>query len=135
MNSFLSARAFIPRLSSPGGVNPSETVATLGHVRGGTESEEGGKTTCCLDEFRDFGGVREADVERRDTTSEGQKALYEVQTFYERMFLSQGYKITYLAFTIDHEGSYKHPEAFDSDYWRSIEGPRRFVHSPASSQR
>jgi len=61
--------------------------------------------------------------------------LFEVQTFYERMFLSQGYKITYLAFTIDHDGPYKHPETFDSDYWRSIEGPRRFVHSPASSQR
>ena len=62
-------------------------------------------------------------------------ALYEVQTFYERMFLSQGYKITYLAFTIDHEGPYIHPYDFDSDYWRSIEGPRRFSHSPASSQR
>ena len=61
--------------------------------------------------------------------------LFEVQTFYEKMFLSQGYKITYLAFTIDHNGPYKHPTAFDSDYWRSMEGPRRFVHSPTSSQR
>ena len=118
-----------------GGSVPPATVATLGHVRGGTESEEEGKTTCCLDGFRGFGGVREADVERRDTTSEGQKALYEVQTFYERMFLSQGYKITYLSFKIDHEGPYKHPSDFDSDYWRSIEGPRRFVHSPVSTQR
>ena len=62
-------------------------------------------------------------------------ALYEVQTFYERMFLSQGYKITYLSFKIDHEGPYKHPSDFDSDHWRSIEGPRRFVHSPVSTQR
>ena len=62
-------------------------------------------------------------------------ALYEVQTFYERMFLSQGYKITYLAFTIDHEGPFRHPSSFDSDYWRSIEGPRRFSHAPSSSQR
>lgn len=61
--------------------------------------------------------------------------LFEVQTFYERMFLSQGYKITYLAFTIDHEGPYRHPSDFDSDYWRSIEGPRRFSHAPSSSQR
>ncbi len=61
--------------------------------------------------------------------------LFEVQTFYERMFLSQGYKITYLAFTIDHDGPYKHPYSFDSDYWRSIEGPRRFSHSPSSTQR
>ena len=63
------------------------------------------------------------------------QALYEVQTFYERMFLSQGYKITYLAFTIDHEGQYRHPSDFDSDYWRSIEGPRRFSHAPSSTQR
>ena len=61
--------------------------------------------------------------------------LFEVQTYYERMFLSQGYKITYLAFTIDHEGPFRHPSSFDPDYWRSIEGPRRFSHSPASSQR
>ncbi|MBQ8060727.1 MAG: hypothetical protein IJ205_02115, partial [Bacteroidales bacterium] len=61
--------------------------------------------------------------------------LFEVQTFYERMFLSQGYKITYMAFTIDHEGPYRHPETFDSDYWRSIEGPRRFSHSPEATQR
>lgn len=61
---------------------------------------------------------------------ETNEALYEVQTFYERMFLSQGYKITYLSFKIDHEGPYKHPSDFDSDYWRSIEGPRRFTHQP-----
>ena len=105
-----------------GGRCPSETVATLGHVRGGTAGEAGG-------------GVRGADVERVDTSTEGLLALYEVQTFYEKMFLSQGYKITYLAFNIDHEGPYKHPTTFDSDYWRSIEGPRRFSHSPTSSQR
>jgi tRNA (guanine-N7-)-methyltransferase len=63
------------------------------------------------------------------------RELYEVQTFYERMFLSQGYKITYLAFTIDHEGPYRHPSDFDSDCWRSIEGPRRFSHAPSSTQR
>ncbi|MBR3441111.1 MAG: tRNA (guanosine(46)-N7)-methyltransferase TrmB [Bacteroidales bacterium] len=111
------------------GVFPPATVATLGHVRGGTAGKAGG-------------GVRGADVERGEYslgTVRGKYSLgaelFEVQTFYERMFLSQGYKITYLAFTIDHDGPYKHPETFDSDYWRSIEGPRRFVHSPASSQR
>lgn len=55
-------------------------------------------------------------------------ALYEVQTFYERMFLLQGYKITYLEFTIDHDGAFVRPTTFDQDYWRSIEGPRRFSH-------
>ena len=70
-----------------------------------------------------------------ETASNLGAELFEVQTFYERMFLSQGYKITYLAFTIDHEGPYRHPSDFDSDYWRSIEGPRRFSHAPSSSQR
>lgn len=58
-----------------------------------------------------------------------QPALYEVQTFYERMFMQQGYKITYLSFRIDKDGEYVHPadpEQFDSDYWRSVEGPRHF---------
>ena len=54
-------------------------------------------------------------------------ALFEVQTFYERMFLKQGYKITYLSFTLDHEGPYLHPSDFDSDYWRSVEGPRQIL--------
>lgn len=61
-------------------------------------------------------------------------ALYEVQTFYERMFLQKGLKITYLSFCIDHEGAYRHPldpAEFDSAYWREIEGPRRsFDHQP-----
>ncbi len=56
-------------------------------------------------------------------------ALFEVQTFYERMFTAQGYKITYLSFIIDHDGPYIYPE-FDSDYWRSVEGPRHFTHQP-----
>lgn len=56
-------------------------------------------------------------------------ALFEVQTFYERMFTAQGYKITYLSFVIDHDGPYIHPE-FDSDHWRSVEGPRHFSHQP-----
>ena len=59
-------------------------------------------------------------------------ALYEVQTFYERMFRAQGYKITYLAFTLDHDGPFLHPtEAeFDAAYWRSVEGPRHFATPP-----
>ena len=59
-------------------------------------------------------------------------ALYEVQTFYERMFKAQGYKITYLAFTLDHDGPFLHPsqEEFDPAYWRSVEGPRHFATPP-----
>ena len=50
-----------------------------------------------------------------------------VQTFYEGIFLEQGYPITYMAFRIDHDGPFsapRDPEDFDSDYWRSVEGPR-----------
>ncbi|MDO5442205.1 MAG: tRNA (guanosine(46)-N7)-methyltransferase TrmB [Bacteroidia bacterium] len=62
-------------------------------------------------------------------------ALYEVQTFYERMFLQQGYKITYMSFIIDHEGEYVHPE-FDEEYWRGVEGPRRsFDHQPTKGHK
>lgn len=56
-------------------------------------------------------------------------ALFEVRTFYESMFMAQGYKITYLSFSIDHEGPYLHPD-FDSDHWRSQEGQRHFTHQP-----
>lgn len=62
-------------------------------------------------------------------------ALYEVQTFYERMFLEQGYKINYLQFAIGRDGDYVHPE-FDERYWRSVEGPRLlFGHDSAETRR
>jgi tRNA (guanine-N7-)-methyltransferase len=68
--------------------------------------------------------------------SETVGALYEVQTFYEKMFLEQGYKITYLSFIIDHDGPYAHPTDFDEDYWRSVEGPRLlFGHDSAETRR
>lgn len=44
-------------------------------------------------------------------------ALYEVQTFYERHFLAQGFPITYLCFRIDREGTYVSPE-WDEDAWK-----------------
>lgn len=52
-------------------------------------------------------------------------ALFEVQTYYERMFLQMGLPITYLAFQIDHDGNFRSPESFDTDYWRAAEGKRR----------
>lgn len=53
-------------------------------------------------------------------------ALFEVQTYYEKKFLEQGYKITYLSFVIDREGKYIYPE-FDKDYWLEIEGPTKIT--------
>ena len=58
--------------------------------------------------------------------------VFEVQTFYEKMFLEMGLPITYLAFHIEHDGPYAFPgETFDHDYWLEAEGPRRsFSHQP-----
>ncbi|MCR5408800.1 MAG: tRNA (guanosine(46)-N7)-methyltransferase TrmB [Bacteroidales bacterium] len=61
------------------------------------------------------------------------ESVFEVQTFYEKMFLDMGLPITYMAFVIDHAGDYAYPADFDADYWRGVEGPRRsFSHQPAS---
>lgn len=54
-----------------------------------------------------------------------QPEVYEVQTYYERMFLEQGYKITYLAFRPGGATPIVSPASFDKDYWRAAEGPRR----------
>ena len=59
-------------------------------------------------------------------------AVFEVQTFYESMFLQMGLPITYVAFRLEHEGEgFKYPTDFDATYWREAEGPRRsFSHQP-----
>lgn len=59
-------------------------------------------------------------------------SIFEVQTFYESMFLKMGLPITYLAFRLEHEGEgFAYPTDFDAAYWREAEGPRRsFSHQP-----
>ena len=63
----------------------------------------------------------------------------EVQTFYEQLFLQQGYPITYLSFVIDREGAYvspRDPEEFDTKKWREAESPRLlFGHDSAETRR
>ena len=55
----------------------------------------------------------------------------DIQTFYEQMFLEMGLPITYLRFTLDHDGPLVSPADFDADFWREAEGPRRsFSHQP-----
>lgn len=49
----------------------------------------------------------------------------EVRTFYEGIFLEQGYKITYMAFRIGGDSPLTAPADFDSDYWRNVEGDRQ----------
>ena len=61
--------------------------------------------------------------------------VHEVQTFYEKMFLSQGYKINYMCFRPGGDKVLESPE-FDTDYWRSVEGDRQiFGHDTAETRR
>ena len=95
------------------------TVATLGLVRGrGPAVRLGG-----VAERRPGGESTVGDTDWAEVTG--------VQTFYESMFLKMGMPITYMEFTLEHEGPFVHPTDFDSDYWRKAEGPRRtFSHNP-----
>ena len=67
-------------------------------------------------------------------------AVFEVQTFYETMFLKMGLPITYLAFRLDRVSlsagaPFAYPTDFDAAYWREAEGPRRsFSHQPARTK-
>ena len=74
-----------------------------------------------------------------EASADIQPVVREVQTFYEKLFLEQGYPITYLSFVIDHEGPYvspRDPEEFDAKAWRAAEGPRLlFGHDSAETRR
>ena len=67
------------------------------------------------------------------------EAVFEVQTFYETMFLKMGLPITYLAFRLDRAdhpagAPFAYPTDFDAAYWREAEGPRRsFSHQPTKT--
>ena len=110
---------------------PPADCATLGIIRGGTASEA------------KRWGPAQPDVCGRGlpvgSPAEIPEEVRSVQTFYEKLFLEQGYPITYLSFVIDHDGPYRSPvEAgtFDTDYWRSVEGPRLlFGHDSAETRR
>ena len=63
--------------------------------------------------------------------------VFEVKTFYEKMFLEMGLPITYLAFRLMRpflleDTPFAYPTDFDADFWRAAEGPRRtFSHQRA----
>ena len=118
-NSRLTSPVFLERYRKflrKGGIVRLKTDSRFLHEYSKAVARENGLQVLCS--TTDLYGERSID----------NPALYEVQTFYERMFLSQGYKITYLEFTIDHDGAFVRPTTFDQDYWRSMEGPRRFSH-------
>ena len=68
-----------------------------------------------------------------------QPVVREVKTFYENLFLQQGYPITYLSFVIEPDGPFvspRDPEEFDTKKWREAEGPRLlFGHDSAETRR
>lgn len=123
-NSRLTSPLFLNRYRSfmrPGGIVHLKTDSRFLHeyTRAVVEANGLEMPVCTADLYGDGGISREERPE-----------LFEVQTFYEKMFLAQGYKITYLSFCIDHEGDFVYPTDFDAAYWRSIEGPRKFVQVP-----
>ena len=133
-NSRLTSPLFLERYRSflkPGGIVHLKTDSMFLHRYSRAVAECNGlRVLGCTEDL--YGTPREALLLPGDTVG----ALYEVQTFYEKMFLEQGYKITYLSFVIDHDGPFLHPTDFDEDYWRSVEGPRLlFGHDSAETRR
>ena len=133
-NSRLTSPLFLERYHSflkPGGIVHLKTDSMFLHRYTRAVAECNGlRVLGCTEDL--YGTPREALAMPAETVD----ALYEVQTFYEKMFLEQGYKITYLSFVIDHEGAYIHPTDFDEEYWRSVEGPRLlFGHDSAETRR
>ena len=133
-NSRLTSPLFLERYRSflkPGGIVHLKTDSMFLHQYSRAVAERNGlRVLGCTEDL--YGTPREM---LSGLPADTVGALYEVQTFYEKMFLEQGYKITYLSFLIDHDGPYGHPD-FDEDYWRSIEGPRLlFGHDSAETRR
>lgn len=144
-NSRLTSPLFLERYRSfmkPGGIIHLKTDSMFLHQYSHAVAACNGlRVLGCTEDL--YGTPREAlsaplsgeQTPRPLLSAETVDALYGVQTFYEKMFLEQGYKITYLSFVIDHDGPYVHPD-FDEDYWRSIEGPRLlFGHDSAETRR
>ena len=141
-NSRLTSPLFLERYRSflrPGGIVHLKTDSMFLHRYSRAVAEANGlQVLACTEDL--YATPREAlamPVEEGPAglSAETVGALYEVQTFYEKMFLEQGYRITYLSFVIDHDGPYAHPD-FDEDYWRSVEGPRLlFGHDSAETRR
>ena len=135
-NSRLTSPLFLERYRSfmkPGGIVHLKTDSMFLHRYSRAVAERNGLRILGCTE--DLYGTPQFDRRLPGLPAETVEALYEVQTFYEKMFLEQGYKITYLSFVIDHDGPYEHPD-FDEEYWRSVEGPRLlFGHDSAETRR
>jgi tRNA (guanine-N7-)-methyltransferase len=130
-NSRLSSPLFLERYRSfmkPGGIVHLKTDSRFLHEYTRAVCEANGLKI--LSQTTDLYGQQDESIH---------PAVREVKTFYEQLFLEQGYPITYLSFVIDHEGPYvspRDPEQFDSKAWRAAEGPRLlFGHDSAETRR
>ena len=129
-NSRLTSPVFLERYRSflrPGGIIHLKTDSRFLHEYSKAVAVHNGLTVlACTDDL--YGEGRQAVLDSPLASITGRsamEALFEVRTFYEKMFMAQGYKITYLCFTLDKEAPIQAPE-FDEKYWRSVEGPRVF---------
>lgn len=131
-NSRLSSPVFLERYRSflrPGGLVHLKTDSRFLHEYTKAVCKVNGLelTACTADLYGDVANVAADSRVAADFKSAATTAATAVQTFYEKMFLEQGYPITYMAFRLDHDGPFaapRDPEDFDSDHWRSVEGPR-----------
>ena len=129
-NSRLTSPLFLERYRSflrPGGIVHLKTDSRFLH--------EYTRAVCAANGLR----ILSRTTDLYGTSAEVPEVVREVQTFYEQLFLEQGYPITYLSFVIDHDGAYvspRDPEDFDTKKWRESEGPRQlFGHDSAETRR
>lgn len=138
-NSRLSSPVFLERYRSflrPGGLVHLKTDSRFLHEYTKAVCKVNGLelTACTADLYGDVANVAADSHVAADfksaaatTAAAATAEATAVQTFYEKMFLEQGYPITYMAFRLDHDGPFaapRDPEDFDSELWRSVEGPR-----------
>ena len=129
-NARLTSPLFLERYRAflaPGGLVCLKTDSRFLHEYSKAVALQNGLTVlACTDDLYGEGRQMVLDSPLASITGRSAvEALFEVRTFYEKMFMAQGYKITYLCFTLDKEAPIQAPE-FDEKYWRSVEGPRVF---------
>ena len=119
----LTSPLFLERYRSflkPGGIVHLKTDSRYLHEYSRAVAEQNGlKILACATDI--YGADRQRLLESPLASVSGAdavKALFEVQTFYEKQYLARGIDITYLAFTIDHEGAYQSPDWDESLYER-----------------
>ena len=140
-NSRLCSPLFLERYRSflrPGGVVHLKTDSRFLHEYARAVCAVNGlRVLACTTDLYNMAGCEPAGPASQQPAIPSE--VKEVQTFYERLFLEQGYPITYLSFVIDHDGPYvspRDPEDFDTEAWRAAEGPRLlFGHDSAETRR